>query len=39
MNKIDVGKLKIVLVDLKKLSDIVDKDAVKKTVHEFSDKK
>ena len=34
VDKLDVDKLKIVLVDLKKLSYVVDKELVKKTVHD-----
>ena len=34
INKIDVGKLKTVLVELSKLSNVVNNDVVKKTVYE-----
>ena len=33
MDKIDVGKLKTVTVDLRKLSNVVNNDVVKKTVY------
>ena len=34
VNKIDAGKLKTVLVELSKLSNLVDNDVVKKTMHD-----
>ena len=34
MDKIDVDKLKTVLIDLSKLSNAVNNDVVKKTVHD-----
>ena len=33
VDDLDVGKLKTVPIDLKKLSDVVDKEVVKKTVY------
>ena len=39
IDKIDVDKLKTVLVDLSKLSDVVNNDAVKKTVYNKLDAK
>ena len=34
VDKIDAGKLKTVLVELSKLSNLVDNDVVKKTMHD-----
>ena len=35
VDKIDAGKLKTVLVELSKLSNLVDNDVVKKTMHDI----